>query len=199
MPRSRSTILGLRAGVFTIALMLLGVGAAPTASSPGDSLASHAVSQLSADDWPSFHHDAMHSGVSPDVAVGAAAAARGLALKWKVPAGSKIQSSPAVVYNATLNKTLVYIETMNNTLLALDASSGATVWSYTQPSPVNAYSSPTVYGNTVYVGTSGDHTMWAIDATTGVLQCSFATTGAIYDGPVVADFGTGPEVFFGDS
>jgi outer membrane protein assembly factor BamB len=110
-----------------------------------------------------------------------------------------IQSTPAVVYNATLNKTLVYIETMSNVLLALDASTGATVWSYTQASPTGGYASPTVYQNTVYVGGSGDHTMWAIDATTGALQCSFATTGRIFDGPVVADLGSGPEVFFGDT
>jgi len=157
------------------------------------------TSPSNADDWPMLQHDVTHSGLSSDPAVGANAAAEGLALRWKVPAGSGMQSTPAVVYNATLDKTLVYVETMNNTLLALDASSGATVWSYTQASPVNAYSSPTVYQNTVYVGGSADHTMWAIDATTGALQCSFATTGRIFDGPVVEDLGSGPEVFFGDT
>ncbi len=181
-------ILALVAGVIAAPAGVASEGRPPSASSPP-----------SADDWPMLQHDATHSGVSADPAVGATAAAEGLALRWKVPAGSTMQSTPAVVYNATLNKTLVYVETMSNTLLALDASSGATVWSYTQASPVNAYSSPTVYQNTVYVGGSADHTMWAIDATTGALQCSFATTGRIFDGPVVEDLGTGPEVFFGDT
>jgi outer membrane protein assembly factor BamB len=95
--------------------------------------------------------------------------------------------------------TLVYIQTLNGTLLALDAGSGATIWSYTQASPSRAVSSPAVYGNTVYVGGAADHTMWAIDATTGTLQCSFKTPGRILDGPVISDLGTGPEVFFGDT
>lgn len=180
-------------------MVLLGVGSAATPETASDAWPSQFVSQPSADDWPTFHHDTTHSGVSPDVAVGASAAAGGLALTWKTPAASMFQSTPAAVYNATLNKTLVYVETMTNTLLALDANSGAKVWSYTQASPTGADSSPTVYQNTVYVGGSADHTMWAIDATTGALQCSFTTTGRIFVGPVVEDLGTGPEVFFGDT
>ncbi|MDQ6878983.1 MAG: PQQ-binding-like beta-propeller repeat protein [Candidatus Dormibacteraeota bacterium] len=146
-----------------------------------------------------FQHDATHSGVSSETAVGAAAATTGLKLKWKVAGGSKIQSSPAVVFNQTLNKTLVYIETMNNVLLALDANTGAKVWSYTQPGLVGSYASPAVFGNTVYVGGAKNHTMWAVDATTGRLQCSFVTPGRIMDGAVIADLGGGPEVFFGDT
>lgn len=190
---------GIALSLPAIVLIVADAGGTASAGSTRDRTPALAASQPSADDWPSFHHDAAHSGVSPDTSVGATAAAAGLSLRWKVPTGSVIQSTPAVVYNATLNKTLVYIETMGNTLLALDASSGATVWSYTQVSPDNAYSSPTVYQNTVYIGGSADHTMFAIDATTGALQCSFATTGRIFDGPVVADFGSGPEVFFGDT
>ncbi len=199
MAKGRWCSFALRAGLPAIVLLVAGASSTAPAGSTRDGTPVVAASQPSADDWPSFHHDPTHSGVSPDTAVGATAAAAGLTLRWKVPAGSVIQSTPAVVYNAILNKTLVYIETMGNTLLALDASSGATVWSYAQVSPDNAYSSPTVYQDTVYVGGSADHTMFAIDATTGALQCSFATTGRIFDGPVVADFGSGPEVFFGDT
>ena len=188
MTRSRWAGIGRRLGVSAILVLVAGAVAAPVRVA-GDRPSRAVTSPSNADDWPMLQHDATHSGLSTDPAVGATAAAEGLALKWKVPAGSGMQSTPAVVYNATLNKTLVYVETMNNTLLALDAASGATIWSYTQASPINAYSSPTVNQNTVYVGGSADHTMWAIDATTGALQCSFATTGRIFDGPVVTDLG----------
>ena len=79
-----------------------------------------------------FHHDAAHLGISPDTAVGATAAAAGLNLAWKVPAGSKIEGTPAIVYNATLGKSIVYVQSWNNRLLALDAGTGATIWSYTK-------------------------------------------------------------------
>ncbi len=146
-----------------------------------------------------FHHDAAHLGISPDTAVGATAAAAGLNLAWKVPAGSKIEGTPAIVYNATLGKSIVYVQSWNNRLLALDAGTGATIWSYTESGSKGADSSPAVYQNTVYIGGAFDHTLWALNATTGQLECSFKTTGRIVSAPVVADLGTGPEVFFGDT
>lgn len=146
-----------------------------------------------------FHHDATHGGVSTDTATGATAAAAGLTLKWRTALGSKIESSPAVVYNATLGKTLVYIQTWTNRLVALDAATGAIVWSYTEPGGKGADSSPAVYGNTVYIGATFAHTLWAVNATTGSPVCSYNVTGRIVAAPVVADLGSGPEVFFGDT
>lgn len=146
-----------------------------------------------------FHHDANHSGVATDPATGATAAAAGLTLKWRTALGSKIESSPAVVYNATLGKTLVYIQTWSNRLVALDAATGSIVWSYAEPGGKGADSSPAVYGNTVYIGATFGHTLWAVDATTGSPVCSYKVSGRIVAAPVVADLGNGPEVFFGDT
>src|SRR5579862_7331499 len=154
---------------------------------------------VSTDDWPMFHADAVHSGVSSDPAVGASAASSGLALDWEVAAGSMIESSPAVAYNSALGETLVYIQTWDNVLLALDAGTGAVVWTYTEPGPLGADSSPAVYDGVVYVGGQGNYTLSAVDATTGSLDCSFYAGGRIVASPVVTDLGTGPEVFFGDT
>jgi outer membrane protein assembly factor BamB len=186
---TRSAILGLAACFALVPATSLGASPPPH----------RIVNQPNAEDWSMFHHDPTHLGVSPDAAVGATAATAGLTLTWQVPTGSMIESSPAVVYNSTLSKTLVYVQTWNNVLLALDASTGTTVWSYTEPGPLGADSSPAVYGNTVYVGTVGAHTLFAVDATYGTFQCSFNTGGRVVSAPVVADLGSGPEVFFGDT
>src|SRR5438105_15916697 len=153
------------------------ITAAPLLIAAGSSSAMHTIaasqstqpnaSQTSTDDWPMFHHDPIHSGLSSDTAVGASAASSGLVLAFEVPAGSMIESSLAVAYNTTLGKTLVYVQTWSNLLLALDASTGATVWTYADPGPLGADSSPAVYDGTVYVGGLGNHTLFAVDATTG--------------------------------
>lgn len=48
------------------------------------------------DTWPMFNHDPLHSGVSPDTAIGASTAP-GLTKRWSQPLGSAHdQPSPAV-------------------------------------------------------------------------------------------------------
>lgn len=154
---------------------------------------------VSNDDWLTFHADDTHSGVSTDPADGAVAATAGLTQKWATALGNKVFSSPAVAYNGRLNKVLVYAETFSNRLVAVDAETGAIVWSYKQPAPNSAYSSPAVYQNTVYVGSMGNHSLFAVNAATGKLQCSFQTPGRVMAPPIVADLGNGPVVFFGDA
>ena len=167
----------------------------------GISLAtSHAASAANAEDWPTFGHDNIHTGVSADTAVGATAAP-GLALKWKTSViGGKVEASPAVVYNSTLNKKLAYTAstTSTATIDAIDVDTGAIVWSFAPGAGIA--SSPSVYANTVYFG-AGNHLLYALDATTGAVQCtSFDTGGGIAASPVVADLdGTGPVVFVGDN
>lgn len=179
-----------------LALVVTAVSGSTTAAATS---APRAPAPVAGEDWPMLHHDMTHSGVSPDPVVGAAAATAGLSLKWKTAAGSKIELSPAVVFNATLNKTLVYIQTWNNRLLALDAATGKIVWSFTEAGGKGANSSPAVDGNTVYVGATFAHTLWAVNATTGAPVCSYKVSGRIVASPVVADLGSGPEVFFGDT
>jgi outer membrane protein assembly factor BamB len=152
-----------------------------------------------------FGHDPLHSGVSPDTAIGASTAP-GLTTRWSQPLGKGLdQASAAVATNATLKQTLVYDVTHAGVVSAFDASTGALAWRRTLAATVD--SSPAVYRNTVYFGTN-EGTLEALNAATGAVQCTFnvpisppaTTRGRIIGSPVVGNVdGTGPTVFFGDA
>jgi outer membrane protein assembly factor BamB len=158
------------------------------------------VAAATPDDWATFHGDLQHHGVSPDV-FPAASTASSLSLKWKtaVPGStSGLLGSPAVVYNSTLGKYLVYEASQgtHSTLMAIDASTGSAVWS--TPLSGSVRDSAAVSGNTVYIA-SHDQRLYAINATTGQIDCTYMTTGMIEASPVVGNVdGTGDVVFFGD-
>jgi outer membrane protein assembly factor BamB len=148
-----------------------------------------------AEDWPSFHHDQWHTGVSGETTIGAANAAS-LAIQWQANTGQATNTSPAVVNNATLGKRLVYQGDKSGTLTAFDAGTGERVWSHRTAGALS--SSPAVRGNVVYVG-SDDHRLYAINATTGARICAFDTGGVVNSSPVVANTSAGVLVFVGDS
>ena len=147
-------------------------------------------------DWPMFHHDALHQGVSSDQIIRSDNVAN-MGLRWQANvAGS--YTSPVVVYNATLGKTLVLLGSNNGTFAAYDASTGERVWFY-KPDNAAIQSSPAVDGNVVYFG-SNDHYLYALNVTTGALICRFNAGATVYASPVIADpDGTGKLVYFGDS
>jgi outer membrane protein assembly factor BamB len=163
----------------------------------------------SAGDWGMFHNDTLHSGVSPDTVIGAIHAPA-MTAKWAQLVGGGTQgkaavlSSPVVVFNATLNKTVVYGVSVLGQAHAFNAADGSTIWSVNVgPAVVDT---PAVDGNTLYVGTTRGQ-MVALDATTGAVQCSFqlpivapeTVPGAIQSSPVVGHVdSTGPVVYFGD-
>src|SRR4029078_12651961 len=106
----------------------------------------------------------------------------------------------AVVYDPTLNRTLVYVANQDGTFGAYDASTGDRVWYYNVPAHLQ--SSPAVLNGTVYFGAS-DYKLYALNSTTGALRCTFNTGGAIAASPLAIDpDGAGPEgvtVYFGDN
>lgn len=153
--------------------------------------------------WPTFHHDTLHTGVSPDTSVGASTATS-LTLKWRTAVGgggskpANVAASPAIVHNQTLGKTLAYIASAGTPayLDAIDISTGRVIWKYGVSSKI--FTSPAVDANTVYFGAL--NTLYAVNATTGRLQCTFNAGGQIYASPVVAKVDTtGSVVFFGDT
>jgi len=150
-----------------------------------------------ATDYPMMGYNQYHTAVSPDTTV-SASSWDAFTLKHKVALGGFITSSPAVVYNTTLSENVVYVVASGApSIAAVDAASGTILWQKTLPA--DAYSSPTVFGNTVYFG-SEDFNLYAYDATTGALQCSFNTGGRIEASPLVVDMaGIGPTVFVGDT
>jgi outer membrane protein assembly factor BamB len=87
-------------------------------------------------------------------------------------------SSPAVVNG------VVYVGSSDNNLYALNAGTGAVLWTYTTGAAVN--SSPAVADGVVYVG-SGDNNVYALNASTGALLWSYATGGAVNSSPALAN------------
>jgi len=126
-----------------------------------------------AEDWPTFHHDQGHTGVSGETTIGAANAAS-LAIQWQANTGQATNTSPAVVNNATLGKRLVYQGDKSGTLTAFDAGTGERVWSHRTAGALS--SSPAVRGNVVYVG-SDDYRLYAINASTGARICALTPAG----------------------
>lgn len=157
------------------------------------------------DDWAVFHHDAQHSGVSPDTTVGAAHAPS-LTKKWSATiGGGPAPGSPVVALNSTLSEEVVYTMSAGGTVHAFNASSGASVWTATIGSGV---ASPALdaANNTLYIGDNAG-TMTALNATTGAVACTFqlqvfapeTTPGRIQEAPVIDAAGSGgPIVYFGD-
>ena len=118
------------------------------------------------------------------------------AIRWQASIGSS-SGSPAVVYNATLHKTLVYIGTIGGTFAAYDAQTGTRVWYYSVGSPI--YSSPAVDGNVVYFG-SNAHYLYALERHDRRVDLPPQHGSVIFSSPVVADpDGTGKVVYVGDS
>ena len=145
--------------------------------------------------WPTLQRDAQHLGLSDEQGISSATADK-LAVRWAMQTGDSAFSSPAIVPNATLGKTLVYSGNQLGTFAAYDAATGDRLWHFDIAG--NISSSPTVVGNTVYFG-AADKKLYALNATTGALQCSYTTPGVIYSSPLVVDAdGSGLLVYFGD-
>jgi len=154
-------------------------------------------------DWSTFHGDPLHSGVSPDTTISTSHPT--LAVKWSHTIdGSPIYGSPMVVYNIALSENLVYEVSVGGTMEAMDATTGAMVWTATVGSGV--VDSPAIDANTLYIGSDGG-LLSALDATTGAVQCTFqlpilspeTTPGRIESSPVVGHDSSGPIVYFGDT
>ena len=146
-------------------------------------------------DWPMFHADPTHSGTTTETTLKASNAAQ-LGLQWQANMGNGSNTSPAVVYNATLGKRVVYQGSKNGTMAAIDAANGERIWGY--PSGAELSSSPAVFDNVVYFG-DDNSLLHAVNATTGAFICSFPTGGIINASPVVAQTADGLVVYVGDN
>ena len=130
-------------------------------------------------DWTQFHRDNMQRWNPYETVIGVGNAGN-LQLKWKNPIGngSFIQSSPAVVNG------VVYFGSTDHNLYALNASTGAKLWSYATGSAVIC--SPAVANGAVYVG-SFDHNVYALNATTGAKLWSYTTGSYLSSSPAVVN------------
>ena len=123
-------------------------------------------------------------------------------LKWRFRTGGAVNSSPAVAGNT------VFAASLDGNLYALDATDGSVKWKFmtagerrftapgihgatprteTMPDPYDVFlSSPTVVAGVVYFG-SGDHRVYALDASSGTLRWTFETGNVVHASPAVVD------------
>ena len=78
-------------------------------------------------DWPMYHHDEGHSGLAVDTALSASARPRSWCRCGMNETGSSLAyTSPAIVHDPVLGKTVIYVGNQAGTLSAYDALSAAT-------------------------------------------------------------------------
>lgn len=123
-------------------------------------------------------------------------------MRWQYKTQGAVNSSPAVSADT------VFVASADGNLYALGAGDGKLRWKFatagerrftapgihgatprteSMPDPFDVFlSSPTVVGGTVYFG-SGDHHVYALDATSGALRWKFETGNVVHASPAVAD------------
>ena len=150
-------------------------------------------------DWPAFRYNAAHLGVTRENLLNSTNAST-LVAGWSAATGAGGDGSPAVATNGS-GVVTVYVGDLAGVLHAYAASDGTQLWSYSvSGTSPEIFSSPTVFGGTVYFA-SNLGTLFALNATTGALVCSFNTTDHIQTSPTVvaAPDGSGPLVYIGTS
>ncbi len=133
-------------------------------------------------DWTEFHRDNMQRWNPYETTLGVNNVGT-LGVKWQnlltTPSFDRfIESSPAVVNG------VVYIGSLDDNVYALNASTGAKLWSFTTGGLVE--SSPAVVNSVVYIG-SFDGNVYALNASTGAKLWSFATGDFVQSSPAVVN------------
>jgi len=103
------------------------------------------------------------------------------ARRWAFPQDTSLNSN--IVGGLALDTGKIYFSTANGMVYALDAATGAEVWS---PRNLNEqiWSAPAVSGNTIYITTFGKK-LHALSTTDGSEKWSFETKGAMSASPIV--------------
>lgn len=147
---------------------------------------------------PAYHDGALYFG-SSDHNFYSVRASDG-SQRWKFTTGGPVNSSPAV------DNELVFFGSVDGNFYALDTKSGLAKWTFktsgerrftapgihgavprmeVMPDPFDVFtSSPTLVDGMVFFG-SGDHNVYALDATTGKLRWKFSTGNVVHGSPAV--------------
>ncbi len=128
---------------------------------------------VAAEDWPTYRHDVMHSGVSPENLHG------DLSLQWTyVPMHPPDPAWPApseemprmhtddAFHVAVADGRVFFGSSVTNEICAIDAASGAISWTFFTEGPVRF--APTVHNDRVYAG-SDDGYVYCLNAADGSL------------------------------
>jgi outer membrane protein assembly factor BamB len=175
-------IVGLMLAIAPLWLMLAVANGSAQAQTPADVSSASAGAAPSSADWTQFHRDNMQRWNLYETVLGANNVG-GLQLKWKNPivgnsslVFDNLESSPAVVNG------VVYFGSTEGNVYALNAGTGAKLWSFT--TGIGVLSSPAVANGVVYVG-SQNGTVYALNASTGAKLWSFPTGGGVTSSPAV--------------
>jgi len=100
---------------------------------------------------------------------------------WTADTEGIIQGSPAT------DAGRVIVGSRSARILARDATTGAEVWTHVRPDGSWIESSPVIYRDTVFVGSSDARALFALDGRTGETIWSFETGGWSWARPVIAE------------
>jgi outer membrane protein assembly factor BamB len=131
------------------------------------------LSSSSAQDWPTFRGNALHTGFSPittDTLLSTVA--------WKLQTGGAIHASP-VVSNGR-----VFVASTDNHVYALDARNGNLIWRQQLGQWIE--STPVVSQGKVIIAAM-DHKVYALDESTGRIDWIFATASWLEASPVAGE------------
>jgi len=171
------------AGSFTDAAFTIPASAQPgslaiTAIGRRSVLATQAMYTVRTDSIQ-FGFGSAHKGTNPYENTLNTSNVSGLGRSWQVNPGAGVEDTPAVVGG------IAYVSTTDGKVHAYNATTGATVWTYTGPSSTT-YSSPTVVGGVVYVAL-GNGYITALNAATGALKWTTNTNGSYFQAPTVVN------------
>ncbi|MGH7684115.1 MAG: PQQ-binding-like beta-propeller repeat protein, partial [Vulcanimicrobiaceae bacterium] len=122
--------------------------------------------------WPMFGGTNTHTFRSTDSAISSGSAAS-MGVKWMANLFSADLGSPVVAYNATLQKTVVYVGNERADVFALDAATGQVLWSTNVGLNDKLRATPAVAPDgSVWVGTNFSATLYKLDGATGSILCS---------------------------
>ncbi|HTT50002.1 MAG TPA: PQQ-binding-like beta-propeller repeat protein [Streptosporangiaceae bacterium] len=189
--QARPTLAAVAAGAALAGALAMG-GPASAAAHPGPGHGRRAATPVFTD-WPMFRANPSHTGVSPETAISTTTASS-LAPTWTASIGGPSSASPAVATSTTLGKTLVYAESGDH-FSAYPVGGGPAVWTYTVKKG-GVETSPAVFHGVVYFGSTVG-TLYALNAATGAVMCTFDAGGNIAASPVVVEAADGPVVYDG--
>jgi polyvinyl alcohol dehydrogenase (cytochrome) len=165
---------GWGSGLVLSSVLVLGVtltAAQPaTAKSDGRGKGAPSVTTETAS-WPTNGHDLANTRSNPHETQISADNAHKLAVKWTYTTKGDVSATPAVVGGAA------YFPDWGGYLHKVDAGTGRAIWShrvsdYTGISGSLSRTSPTVVGDTLYIGDATTAVLLAVNATTGELRWS---------------------------
>jgi outer membrane protein assembly factor BamB len=130
-------------------------------------------------DWAEFHFNPKLKGLNPWENILTPNNVSSLDVAWTFTTSGLVHSSPSVVGG------IVYVASEDEYLYALNATTGALLWSSIRTGG-EIDSSPAVANGVVYVG-SGNNNLYAFDATTGAVLWTAAAGGPIVSSPAVAN------------